>query len=68
MGETAYVDKYPPCDFVDLMHNSKPVDAHYDSRTIFGGWAYMCDRCYTAYGVGRLGTGYGQRLIVKKKN
>jgi hypothetical protein len=66
VGSIAYVRRYPLCDFRDLMHQSKPVEAHYDARTMFGSWAYMCDHCYEAFGLGQLGTGYGQRLIVKQ--
>lgn len=36
-----------------------------DGRMVSGQWANMCDDHWELYGVGRLGTGYGQRLIVE---
>lgn len=35
-----------------------------DGRTKHGHWANMCDDHWKIHGVGRLGTGYGQRLIL----
>jgi hypothetical protein len=40
--------------------------ATYDGRTIFGHWAYMCDRHFVALGVG-LGEGKGQKIVVPEK-
>lgn len=36
----------------------------YDAKTVYGPWAYMCEDCFNAVGVG-LGTGLGQQY---KKN
>lgn len=33
----------------------------YDGRTRQGPWAIMCVKSWRAYGVGKTGTGYGQR-------
>jgi len=35
----------------------------YDARTIYGPWAVMCDEHFKVYGLGKLGTGYGQKYI-----
>ena len=49
----------PKCDFC-------PNLAVYDGKTFLGPWGYMCEPHFQAYGVG-LGTGRGQRLILKEK-
>ena len=36
-------------------------EAEYDGKTIYGPWAFMCFRCFEAFGVG-LGLGKGQKL------
>jgi len=36
-------------------------EAEYDGKTIFGPWAFMCEKCLKISGVG-LGVGKGQRL------
>ena len=62
MGTAATVTKLPMCNVCDQA--GKRVEAHYDGKTFFGPWAYMCRECFPIYGVG-LGTGKGQELIVK---
>lgn len=57
MSGEAYVGTLPCCDFCG-------AEAAYDARTMEGPWAYMCEKCWQEYGGGRLGTGYGQRLIL----
>ena len=55
---TAILARIPACDFCGQ-------DAAYDTRTRMGGvWAYACQPCWERYGVGQLGTGHGQRLIL----
>jgi hypothetical protein len=68
MGTTVTVPQLPKCDFCkedptkdDAYHD---VDAHYDGKTVFGSWAYMCIIHFNTYGTG-LGTGIGQRLILE---
>ena len=56
MSTTVKVASIPKCDLC------KEADAIVDGRTAFGPWAYMCKRCWLVRGVGRLGTGYGQKL------
>jgi len=58
MSTEVEVITLPKCDFCG--HN-----AGYDGKTKMGPWANMCPNCFTDYGVG-LGTGKGQRLILKE--
>lgn len=57
MSDSVTVTEIPMCDI--KMCGEK---ATVDGRTIYGPWAYMCDRHWQQIGVGRLGTGYGQQL------
>lgn len=57
MSTKVTVTSLPKCDFCD-----KP--AEYDGRLALGSWANMCERHWLALGVGQLGTGYGQRLVL----
>lgn len=57
------VPELPPCDFCKI-DDDKIIPAEYDGKTVMGPWAYMCGAHYSKYGMG-LGTGVGQRLIVK---
>jgi len=66
MSTSVKVDKYPPCDLGKLPKQTPCRDngeAHYDGKTIFGGWANMCEHHFDKYGVG-LGTGRGQKLML----
>ena len=70
-GTVAYVPQLPPCDICKMNDGGKTADnelalAAYDSRLNVGGqWAYMCSIHYTLYGLGELGIGKGQRLVVR---
>jgi len=65
MGEQVNVKRLPMCDFpckgVNVAH-----PAQYDGATMMGPWGYMCETAFRKYGLG-LGTGRGQRLVVKTK-
>lgn len=40
---------------------SQPItDTLYDAKTVYGQWATLCASCFDSYGLGRLGTSYGQ--------
>jgi hypothetical protein len=57
MSDTAQVSKLPACDFCG-------DTALYDGATFLGPWAFMCEADWQQNSTGRLGTGYGQRLVV----
>jgi hypothetical protein len=54
----------PKCDMHE-MTGAAAAEAHYDGKTKFGPWAFMCEDCFAAYGIG-LGTGRGQKLVVRE--
>ena len=57
-GTTATVARIPSCDFCK-------APAKYDSKMrTRSSWAFMCEGHWTVFGVGRLGLGLGQRLIL----
>lgn len=64
-GQTeATVASLPMCDIHKYEKNDPGVVAAYDARTPRGPWAYMCEDCFPTYSMGKLGTGYGQRLVL----
>ena len=52
----AEMARIPSCDFCY-------ADACYDGKTTAGPWAYMCETHWEKYGLGRIGLGFGQRLV-----
>lgn len=60
----AEVDSFPNCD---ICHKH---EAKYDGAYLAIGnpWAFMCESCWATYGVGRLGIGIGQRLVLAQKS
>jgi hypothetical protein len=64
MAEEVTVSRLPDCQ-ICKSRSDVPVPAAYDGKTVFGPWAYMCEADFAKYGVG-LGTGEGQRLILKE--
>jgi hypothetical protein len=60
MSETATVATLPNCDFCG-------EQAQYDGATFLGPWAYMCEADWKVNSTGKLGTGYGQRLVLTDK-
>jgi hypothetical protein len=61
----SYVTELPSCDIHRHLRGTV-IPAGYDGATRLGPWAFMCDGCFTAYGVG-LGVGRGQRLILGRR-
>ena len=57
MGHQVVVAELPQCDFCT-------GEAEYDAKTSIGPWANMCEEDFQVYGLGQLGTGIGQKLIV----
>jgi hypothetical protein len=60
MSETATVATLPNCDFCG-------EQAQYDGATFLGPWAYMCEADWKVNSTGKLGTGYGQRLVLTEE-
>jgi hypothetical protein len=52
-----------PCDICPV---GADTVAAYDGKTRMGPWANMCEKHWATHGVGRLGTGYGQKLVTKE--
>lgn len=66
MSEQVEVAELPDCDIHKYTKGKAGVPAAYDGKTRSGPWANMCEECFAEYGVG-LGTGRGQRLILKPR-
>lgn len=60
MAREVTVLKYPRCDVCG-------AEAHYDAATRQGPWAFLCDKHWKSMTYGRLGTGVGQRLLLKEQ-
>lgn len=63
-SEEVEVASLPTCDIHKFEKGQDGVEAKYDGKTVMGPWANMCEECFQQYGSG-LGTGRGQRLVVK---
>lgn len=61
MAESVEVASLPQCNFCG-------DEARYDAKTTIGPWAYLCQQCWESHGVGRLGTGFGQRLVLSQES
>ena len=66
-GTVAYVPALPECNFCRM--DGIGSKAEFDFRTTAGprpgSWAYGCEEHFRSFGPGRLGTGYGQHLVVQ---
>lgn len=65
-GKQTIVQRIPDCDFCKQVNTVDPCEAEVDGKTLAGPWAFMCDLHFAIHGVG-LGTGLGQRLILRKE-
>ena len=63
-GTTTHVLSLPDCDIHKYALNMPGVPAKYDKRTRTGQWGYVCEDHFKSDTDQRLGTGYGQELIV----
>ena len=61
-GQFAIVTELPECDFGDTC---KPANFDSVCNINMRSWAYMCAAHYREYGIGKLGTGFGQKLLVE---
>jgi hypothetical protein len=58
----------PDCDFCHMFeHSVSGTKAEYDAKAKDGPWAYMCYRHWRSKSFGRLGMGWGQKLVVAVK-
>jgi hypothetical protein len=64
-GTEARVDALPWCDLCKYGIGCRKVEtiALYDARTSNGQWGFLCQTHYESENC-RLGTGFGQRLVV----
>jgi hypothetical protein len=63
------VSVLPDCDVCkNIERKMKPERALFDAKTHAGPWAYLCHPHMQSHGCGRLGTGYGQRLVIPGLN
>lgn len=63
-GESVFVSTLPPCDL--CKGSGKVNDAVYDAKTTLGPWAYLCAAHWNSHAaVHKLGTGIGQRLLLR---
>lgn len=62
--QTVVVNNLPECDFCKLDPLVIIQLAHYDGKTKTGPWAYMCEDCFSKFGVG-LGLDKGQHLVLR---
>jgi hypothetical protein len=65
MSEQVEMTEIPECD---LCSNGTP--AGYDARLsrLGGSWGYVCETHWQQWGPGVLGTGNGQRLILREES
>ena len=64
-GQFAIVSELPDCDFSDDYQSCKPAKFDSVCNINMRSWAYMCPAHYREYGIGQLGTGFGQKLLVE---
>ena len=62
-GTIVETDVIPPCDV--CRSDGVERDAAYDAKTMHGSWAFLCQEHFDAIGPGRLGVGYGQKLVLR---
>jgi hypothetical protein len=67
MSDKVYIPEPRTCDVCRYELGKPDVPAHYDARTNDGRWANVCEAHFRSHTPGRLGTGYGQRLIVGER-
>jgi hypothetical protein len=60
MSDSVTVVRLPDCD---LCGDKAAYDSRLKNET---SWAYLCEDDYARFGLGVLGTGLGQRLVLKE--
>lgn len=65
-GTEAIMFRIPECDVHKYEKKQYDVPAVYDAKTKTGQWAYLCQSCFDDVAMyPDLGTGKGQRLVLK---
>lgn len=65
-GREAIVARIPDCDIHKYDKGVVGIPAAYDAKTKQGPWANMCEECFGDHAAYlELGTGRGQRLVLK---
>lgn len=64
-GTWVYVSQFPMCQLCDLLDGKPDTPAVYDSKSQQGPWGFMCEAHKQSHGVPGLGTGIGQRLVLR---
>ena len=69
-GDTVEVSNLPECDVCKYNKGRAGVPAAYDAKLVGlgGSWGNVCEEDFQAFGPGRLGTGYAQRLVERKQS
>ena len=67
MSSQVEMDVIPVCDFCEMEEDTiVSLPAVVDARCRHGGWAYMCNVHWAEHADGMLGTGHGQRLVLRE--
>jgi hypothetical protein len=67
-GTEAFVTALPDCDICHYVLGVVHVPAAYDVKTIDGRWGYVCEDHFKTHAMyPELGTGKGQRLVMKSQ-
>jgi hypothetical protein len=66
MSTETTVAALPTCDVCKALQYDEPKEASYDARTRSGQWAFLCEDHFELHGLGKLGVGFGQRLVLKE--
>lgn len=53
-------------DDFDVPYDLTPGSVMYDAKTKMGPWANMTEQSFKQYGVGKLGTGFGQKYQLQE--
>lgn len=65
MSTVVTITVRPVCDVCQYVTGVTDEPAFFDARTHSGRWANLCYPCWMTETDQRLGTGFGQRLVVK---
>jgi hypothetical protein len=62
-GHVVYMKSLPDCDIHKAKNPPANKSAEYDTLTVFGSWAYLCNECFDNFAAyNTTGIGKGQQL------